>query len=186
MQILLLSAGQLPPIVYADHLYCKPRAILASPELPYFPATTKIGGVPDVDTSMLLVSSESPVYCRLQDLLNTPQSSLLIHSTPRARTRARVSTPHSFTSRIEGAASIDGTPRPRMRTKKVLTPYSKKRLQRFCDKNSPLRQIDTRLQKPKKPTRSQLLFEAGRYLSKVFVEILKVQMHLQPLKEHGR
>lgn len=70
----------------------------------------------------------------------------------------------------------------------MLTPRSLKRLQRYRDENNRIRQVVARLKKPTRPiaSRAQLLCEARRYLNRDFLDILRVQMHLQPLRKHGR
>ncbi|XP_054919821.2 uncharacterized protein [Dermacentor andersoni] len=63
------------------------------------------------------------------------------------------------------ATSAQGTPRVRARIRKVLTPRSLKRLQRYRDENNRIRQVVARLKKPTRPiaSRAQLLCTGARF-----------------------
>ncbi|XP_072142984.1 uncharacterized protein [Dermacentor andersoni] len=77
--------------------------------------------------------------------------------------------------------------RGRSRIRKAITPRTKKRMQKYLEEIASLRRTVSRLRRASAiipPAR--ILAESSRYLNKDFLEILRVQMHLQPLKKHGR
>ncbi|XP_049528742.1 uncharacterized protein LOC125947637 [Dermacentor silvarum] len=70
---------------------------------------------------------------------------------------------------------------------KDFTPQTKKRTQKYLDEISRLRMTVSRLKRASAiipPAR--ILAESSKYLNKDFLEILHVEMHLQPLNKHGR
>ncbi|XP_049523974.1 uncharacterized protein LOC125945744 [Dermacentor silvarum] len=70
---------------------------------------------------------------------------------------------------------------------KDFTPQTKKRMQKHFDEISSVRRTVSRLKRASAiipPAR--ILAESSRYLNKDFLEILHVEMHLQPLNKHGR
>ncbi|KAL1445333.1 hypothetical protein MTO96_045081 [Rhipicephalus appendiculatus] len=105
LQTSLLATSQLPPTIHADHIYCKPQAALEIRDFPdFFPeqSASRHETMP-LDLSPPTTSQEQAPLGAQEPLPTAPTA----QSTPRARTRTQVSTPRSFTSRLEGAASID-------------------------------------------------------------------------------
>ncbi|XP_077542200.1 uncharacterized protein LOC144154933 isoform X16 [Haemaphysalis longicornis] len=73
------------------------------------------------------------------------------------------------------------------RPKKQTTPRTKRQLHHYRIENARLRRTLSRM-KPARPvlSRAQIISEAARYLNKDFLDILRVQMYLQPSNKYGR
>ncbi|KAL3220080.1 hypothetical protein MRX96_030093 [Rhipicephalus microplus] len=104
-----------------------------------------------------------------------------------ASTSFGTASPEPSGQQFVGTMPIETTPKTaRIRVWKMRTPSTKRKLQHYRSIIMRLGRVIVSMKRPVKRTVShtRLIAEAGKHLSKDLLELLNVQVHLQPLRKH--